>query len=298
MSAKKVGFVLAGLFLCVSSAGAIWLLWPRQETSGLVYHTPPDGDPLTLDIDYPLDGKGPFPVLVYIPHDGTWHPDFKQEGQIRAVVETFTEAGYAVATIHYRSPFKTQFPGPIQDSKAAVRWLRANAAQYRLNPDRIGVMGGSAGGYGACMVGTTGPEDGFDPPGEPADVSCRVQAVVALAAPTDLTRKTWPDLVERSLLKPFLGAGFKENPAAYRKASPGTYATPDDPPFLLIHSPTDPVANISHPRAFADQLKRAGVDVVLTELPTWEKGHVPQEAELKEGIIQLAVPFLDKRLKQ
>ncbi|VTR94986.1 alpha beta hydrolase : Uncharacterized protein OS=Candidatus Acetothermus autotrophicum GN=HGMM_OP4C740 PE=4 SV=1: Abhydrolase_3 [Gemmata massiliana] len=296
MSAKRVGLILAGMFLFVGSTGAIWFLWPRP-TTGLVFHTPPDGAPLTLDIDYPSTGRKPFPVLVFVPHDGTWHPDFKQEDQIRLVVEVFNRAGYAVATIHYRDPRKAPFPGPVQDAKAAVRWVRANAAQYRLNPDRIGAMGASAGGFGACLLGTAGPEDGFEPPGEPAGVSCRVQAVAALAAPCDLTRKTWPELAEHGFLKPFLGATFKENPAVYRKASPGTYATPDDPPFLLLHSPSDPIVNISHSRAFADQLKRGGVDATLTELPAWEHGHVPTGTEL-EQIIQQAVPFFDRHLKQ
>lgn len=295
MSAKKIGVILAGVLVCVGLAVVIWFLWPRP-TTGLVYHTPPNGEPLTLDIDYPPTGQGPFPVIVFVPHDGTWHPDFKVEDRIRLVIEVFTKAGYAVATIHYRDILKSPFPAPLQDGKVAVRWLRVNASRYRLDPDRIGAMGASFGGIGASLLGTTGPQDGFDPPGEPTDVSCRVQAVVALAAPTDLTRKTWPDFIERSLLKPMLGAGFEENPAAYRKVSPGTYATPDDPPFLLLHSPTDPVVNIAHARGFADQLKRAKVEVSLIELPGTGATHVTNREEL-EQTIQQAVPFFDRHLK-
>ncbi|OWK37778.1 alpha/beta hydrolase [Fimbriiglobus ruber] len=297
MSAKKVGLTLVGLLLCVGSVGAFWLLLRPRDTTGLVYTTPAGGDPLTLDIDYPLAARGPLPVVVFVPHDPNWHPDFKQEDRIRLAIEVFTRAGYAVATIHYRSPGKTPFPGPIQDGKAAVRFLRANASKYGLAADRIGVMGASAGGYGACMLGTTGPADGFDPPDGPADVSCRVQAVAALAAPVDLTKKTWPDLAEKMYLRPFLGAGYDENPAAYRKASPGTYATPDDPPFLLLHSPSDGVVNIAHSRAFADQLKRGGVEVVLTELSSGVTVHIAKGQEL-EQTIQQVVPFFDKYLKR
>ncbi|OWK37782.1 alpha/beta hydrolase [Fimbriiglobus ruber] len=298
MTAKRVGLTLAGLLLCVGSVGAFWLLLRPRETTGLVYSTPAGGEPLTLDIDYPLVRNGALPTVVFVPHDPSWHPDFKNDNRIRLAIEVFTRAGYAVATIHYRSPGKTPFPGPVQDGKAAVRFLRANAPRYGLSPDRIGVMGASAGGYGAAMLGTTAPADGFDPPDGPADVSCRVQAVAVLAAPLDLTKKTWPDLAEKMYMKPFLGAGYDENPAAYRKASPGTYATPDDPPFLLLHSPSDGIVNIGQARAFADQLKRGGVEVEFIELQSAAAStHVPKNQEL-EQTLQQVVPFFDKHLKK
>ncbi|MBN9119615.1 MAG: prolyl oligopeptidase family serine peptidase [Planctomycetes bacterium] len=91
-----------------------------------------------------------------------------------------------------------------------------------------------------------------------------MQAVVALGAPADLTVAV-PALVERQYLQPFLGASPDEAPALYARASPGTYATPDDPPFLLVHSASDALVPVTHPRAFAAQLRRAGVAVELVE---------------------------------
>jgi acetyl esterase/lipase len=295
MSTKRTALTFAGILLLAGTAGAFWIYCSGGgSTAGLVFATPEGSPPLTLDIDYPPAGRGPFPTIVYIPHDPEWHPDFKQEDRIRRAVEVYTRAGYALATIHYRSPGKCPSPGPIQDAKAAVRFLRTNASQYRLNPDRIGAMGASVGGYGACMIGTTGPADGFDPPGD--GVSCRVQAVAALAAPADLTRKTWPEMLERMYMRPFLGAGFAEKPDLYRKASPGTYAGPDDPPFLLLHSPSDPLVPFAQSKAFAQQLQAGGVPVQLTEVST-PGLHVASGDEL-ERILQMAVPFFDEHLKK
>lgn len=279
--------------LAVLSAAALtaWLCVPSEGASGFVYATP-SGQPLRLDLDYP-PGPGPHPVVLFAPHRGDWGPAFKRDDRCRRMVTAMTNRGYAVATIHYRLVGEYRFPAQIEDGKAAVRWLRANANHLGLAGDRIGAVGVSAGGYGVCMLGTTGPGDGFDPPGEDP-VAARVQAVVALGAPADLTTAVSP-MAEHQYLRPFLGARLAEDPALYARASPGTYATPGDPPFLLVHSAGDSLVPVAQPRAFAAQLRRAGVPVELVE----EEGtlHVWGGARLDRTLERVG-EFLDRHLRK
>ena len=144
------------------------------------------------------------------------------------------------------------------------------------------------------MLGTTGPEDGFEGSDGNAEQSSRVQAVVCLGAPADFAVKTWPERLETVYLRPLLGAGYEEDPALYERASPGAYASADDPPFLLFHSRDDLVVPVAMARAFADRLRRAGVPVTLVE----EEGpeHVWTGPRLERAIEQ-ALPFLDRHLR-
>ena len=283
MSRRRIALLVAA---AVSVAAA--LLVPLPDP-GFVYATP-GGEPLRLDLDYPA-GPGPHPVVLFAPHRGDWPSSFKRDDRCRRLIAALTHRGYAVATVHYRLVGSHRFPAQIEDGKAAVRWLRENAARLALIPDRIGAVGVSAGGYGVCMLGTAG--DGFDPPDADA-ASGRVQAVVALGAPVDLTvpiSKT----VERHYLRPFLGASLSEAPALHERASPGTYATPDDPPFLLIHAVGDTLVPVAQAHAFAARLRRAGVWVEVREEPG--AMHVWGGEQL-DGTLERVGAFFDQHLKK
>jgi acetyl esterase/lipase len=288
---KAVSFSLVGSFLV---AGAVWW-WSRPglEHCDLVYRTV-EGVSLTLDLDLPHARTSRCPVILFAPPEGDWHPDFKRETRFRIVIDALNGRGYAVATLHYRPPSKHRFPAPIEDGKAAVRWLRANAERYALDPDHIGVIGVSAAGYGACMLGTTRPKDGFEGADANLELSSRVQAVVSLGAPLDFATKTWPEAVESAYLKPFLGTRYDDNPVLYRKASPGTYATGDAPPFLLFHSSGDQMVPIHHARAFTRQLKSANVPVTLVEIEG--NAHVWSGPAL-ERAVDRALEFFDQHLR-
>ncbi|VTR96484.1 alpha beta hydrolase : Esterase/lipase OS=Sporomusa ovata DSM 2662 GN=SOV_4c07280 PE=4 SV=1: Abhydrolase_5 [Gemmata massiliana] len=269
----------------------VWLLLPSNE-GGIVFAAP-GGTPLTLDLDYP-SGPGPHPVVLFAPHRGDWGRSFKRDDRCRILVDNLTRNGFAVATMHYRLVGEYRFPSQIEDGKAAVRWLRANGAQHGLKTDRIGAVGVSAGGYGVCMLGTTGPSDGFDTPGEDPAAS-RVQAVVALGAPVDWTAPIWSKMVERQYLRPYLGKTYSEDPDLYTRASPGTYATADDPPFLLIHSVDDQLIPIAQAHAFAVKLRRANVPVEIVEETGAE--HV-WGGERLEKTLTTVVQFLDRTLRR
>lgn len=148
---------------------------------------------LKLDIARPA-GEGPFPAIVFI-HGGGWFQGNRDgyRGQIMAAAQR----GYVAATITYRlmkfdmdkketTTAEPIFPAQIHDAKAAIRWLRANAEKYHVDPDRIGVTGGSAGGHLSLLVGLTDADDALEGSGGHADQSSRVQAVVNVFGPTEM----------------------------------------------------------------------------------------------------------------
>jgi acetyl esterase/lipase len=284
------GALVLGPALLAGVAG--WTYWPSSALTDRVYATA-DGTPLTLDLDLPTSSRPSYPLVVFVPHDGEWPRALKREPGCRALLDQLTKHGYAVATIRYRVPGKHHFPAQVEDGKAAIRWLRTHASRFGLDASRIGVVGVSAGGYGACMLGTTGPEDGFEGRGT-TEPSSRVQAVVGLGVPGDFAVPNWPDRLETIYLRPFLGAGYEEGPERYRRASPGAYASADDPPFLLFHSRDDLLVPVEMARAFADRLRRAGVAVTLVEEEGME--HVWTGAK-QERAIEQTVRFLDRHLR-
>lgn len=290
-SARARVLLLFGLAVPAALAG--WQFWPSPLMADLVYATP-DGTPLKLDLDFPRPFHPPRPVVLFGPPDGEWPRLFKWEKRTRALIDRLTKRGYVVATIHYRLPGKYRFPAQIKDVKSAVRWLRANADRYGLAAERVGAVGVSSGGYGVSMLGTTGPGDGFEDAGDNAEQSSRVQAVVCLGVPGDFSEKVWPERMENTYLRPFLGVGYADDPALYARASPGTYASADDPPFLLFHSRNDLVVPFEMARTFADRLRRAGVPVTLVEDEGIE--HV-WSGERMDRAVEQTLDFFDRHLR-
>ncbi|HEV3142959.1 MAG TPA: alpha/beta hydrolase, partial [Gemmataceae bacterium] len=168
----------------------------------LVYGKGGDAD-LKLDLAMPRDGTGPFLAIVCV-HGGGWKSGKRQD--LGKTIEGMAARGYVAVTVSYRFSPAAKFPAQIEDCKAAVRWLRANAKKYRVNPERIGAFGYSAGGHLACLLGTTDKNDGLEGSGGNPDQSSRVQAVVSYFGPTDFTTKNWSDEVEKMVLIPLLGA--------------------------------------------------------------------------------------------
>ncbi len=142
-----------------------------------------------LDIARPKTGDGPFPAVVCI-HGGGFRAGSRE--RYRSIAYYLAQHGYVAATIDYRLSPRHQFPAAVEDSKAAVRYLRANAARFNLDPDRIGATGGSAGGHLVLMLGVTGGVAEFEGSGPNQEFSSAVQAVVNQFGPTDLTASYEP----------------------------------------------------------------------------------------------------------
>ncbi len=185
-------------------------------------------------------------------------PGAGNKGDVGPVLVEFANRGYVAISPQYRFCPKEQFPAQVHDVKAAVRWLKANAKTYRVDPDQIGAMGFSAGGHLAMMLGVTSTSDGLE--GEvPAGVpDSRVKAVVNYFGPTDLAADDIPD-VSKGLVKDFLGAEAKQKPELAAKASPRTYVSSDDAPMLTFQGTKDPLVPYTQAIELAKSMTAAGV---------------------------------------
>jgi acetyl esterase/lipase len=243
---------VAGCLLTVA-----WCVAVSGQTLTTVEYAKPAGKSLLMDLRVP-DGNGPFPVILFL-HSGAWITGDRTGGPaIRQV-----SRGYAVASIDYRLAPQSTWPAQLDDCNEAIRWLRAHASQYRLDPDRIGVFGTSAGGHLAAVVGTTGE---------------KVKAVIDQYGPTDLLKLEEQKLPciplngNASFMPPSLlmGCPIQDCKEKTATASPMTYATPDDPPFLIMHGQRDCLVPWQQSQMLYDALRANDVDATLYLLPNAE----------------------------
>lgn len=216
---------------------------------------------LTLDLYRREPSATPSPVIVWI-HAGGWSSGDKSTTPAAALVT----GGFAVASIDYRLSSEAKFPAQINDCKAAIRWLRANAKTYNLDADHIGVWGHEAGGHLASLLGTTGDVKELEGDEGNLDQSSRVQAVVDIAGISDLMQPADPDSKAKPAATPaalLIGGAVADNKEAAQKASPITYVSKDDPPFLVIHGTADQAVSPRQSELFVASLKVAGVNASL-----------------------------------
>jgi acetyl esterase/lipase len=255
-----------------------------------------DGRALMLDLYRPKEFSGALPVILGI-HGGGWIKG--QKGQWSPAVSRVRD-GYAVASIDYRLSGEAHFPAQIEDCKAAVRWLRANAAKYNLDPDRIGAWGHSAGGHLSALLGTSGDVAEVEGNGDNMSYSSRVQAVCDMSGPTDLLRLSRDASQGLNGTRPkatfyiekLLGGPAEQNQTKALAASPVTYVSKDDPPFLIIYGERDNSVPPSQGQLLAAALKQNGVEATL-EIVTGQ-GHTVGGPKV-QSMVRI---FFDKHLKQ
>jgi len=216
----------------------------------------------------------PLPVIAFI-HGGGWKSGDKRGAG--GLLAGFAQSGnYATASIGYRLTGEAGWPAQIHDCKAAIRWLRANAATYNLDPDRIGVMGTSAGGHLVAMLGTSGDVAELEGSlGEHCDQSSRVKCVVDQFGPTDFaaifTEIGWARDRPDGAVALLLGGPVSERRDAALAASPITYISKDDPPFMCVHGTDDALVPFSQSELLDKAL--AGVEVECVLLKVDGGGH-------------------------
>jgi acetyl esterase/lipase len=270
---------------------------PERYASALldVPYCTPDGLEQTLDAYFPASG-GPWPAVVWV-HGGGWVEGDKAEG---AGWRSLNDQGYLVISVNYRlAAYDIKFPAMIEDVKCAIRYLRAHAGEYNLDPERIGVMGASAGGHLVALLGTADASAGWDD-GEYADQSSRVQAVVSMAGVMDFTLPMY-DGIAMAIYYASGELGGKDS-EANRAASPVTYVTPDDPPFLILHGDEDGVVPLDQATALHDRLTEAGVPSTLVIVRNGDHSlrglngaeTVPTQDEIYAGVLA----FLEANLKK
>jgi acetyl esterase/lipase len=214
-----------------------------------------------LDLYLPVDAKGPLPVVVWI-HGGAW----KQGSKDRCPAVPLATKGYAVASINYRLSQHAPFPAQIEDCKAAIRWLRAKAKNYQLDPEHIGVWGASAGGHLVALLGTTAGLKELEGNGGNLDQSSKVQAVVYWFGASDLRIIPERDTTAQSAIGQLLGGSLKDKKELAALASPVTHVTKDAAPFLIMHGDKDILVAFSQSELLEAALKKAGAEAMLIKV--------------------------------
>ncbi len=219
-------------------------------------------EPIYFNICRPINPpKVPMPAVLHL-HGGGWFSgSYKGSNEILALAQK----GYFAVAVSYRLSGEAKWPAQLEDCKFAVRWLRAHAEEYQVDPDRIGVWGGSAGGHLAACLGLLGGEAQFEGTGGYPEMSSKVQAVVDFSGPTDFAFEAddsegrhhgTPDL--STYMVNLAGATHEERPDLWKEASPMTYVKPGAPPFLIVHGDHDECVPLRHTEAFARALHEAG----------------------------------------
>jgi acetyl esterase/lipase len=243
------------------------------------------GDEALLADVYMPRGAGPFPAVVAV-HGGGWSMGSKS--RMTAYCQMLADAGFTVVTIDYRLAPKHPFPAQIEDCKSAVRWMRNHAQQYKIDGQRIGALGYSAGGHLVALLGATDESCGLE--GADADgTSTRLQCVVAGGAPCDFR-----DLPAQDRQLAFwLGGTRADKPQTYELASPAHFVTRDDPPMLFFHGGADSLVPIASAQGMVEKLSAAGVTTRLYNVE--DTGHV--RAFFDDGAHRESIKFLSEHLQ-
>ena len=240
---------------------------PLTDMAGNVEYARPDDKPLCLDI-YPANEQStPAPTVIWF-HGGGWAEGQKEH----CVVRWLPEHGYTLVSVDYRLSGQAPWPAQIYDCKAAVRFIRANAAKYNIDPNRICTMGTSAGGHLSALMGTSGGVAELEGTLGNQDQSSKVQLAVAVCGPSDLL--AWHETGSvisanepGSYLSRFLGGPVLEKQDAAIAASTTTYVTKDDPPFMIFHGENDALVAVSQADLLAEKLKAVNVEVEYIRIP-------------------------------
>ena len=262
----------------------------RAQTGGVriaqdVEYSAPEGEPLLLDAFVP-DGTGPFPALIAI-HGGGWALRDKSDWDNSC--RELAMAGFACFTIDYRLAPAHPYPAAVDDARAAVQWVRDHAAEYSVDPSRLGAIGGSSGAYLAAMVGYTGEGS--------TDTGSRVRVVILWSAATDLatlvSSSNSPQQIAGNV-KDFLNCDLEKCAAKERKASPVTYVDTTDPPTFIANS-TDEVMPLPQAKELAGVLKDADVPHELHVVEGKNHGNLLKNQVPKGGggsVWDLSIEFI------
>jgi len=249
---------------------------------------------LKMDIYYPKVEGSSYPAVIYV-HGGGWIGGSKSSGAGMYDIPTLLAHGFVVVSIDYRLAPRWKFPAQIEDVKCAVHYLRSHARGLNIDPNHIGAYGGSAGGHLVALLGTS-PDSNFS--GDcPSGGSARVQAVVDMFGPADFSQfdfngsdKAFQAFGASSVTDPILA-----------QASPVTWVSPDDPPFLILHGDKDPVVPLSQSQILYDHLQAAGVPAQLVVVKNAGHGFKQADGRIdpsRSDISEMIATFFDRWLKE
>jgi acetyl esterase/lipase len=256
-----------------------------------IEYSNPDNQHLMVDMARPT-GNGPYPAILCI-HGGGFRAGDRHgyDGLIKRLAEN----GYVAVTVEYRLAPKYQFPAAVYDCKAAVRWLRANAAKYHVDPQRIGVTGGSAGGHLAQFLGVTADVKEFEGDGGNPEQSSRVSCVVNYFGPSDFTHSYGKSVDAAEVLPLFLGGNLEQAREKHIRSSPLFWVTPNAAPTLCIHGTKDNYVAYEQAVWLVDRLLAANVEAALLTIQDAGHGFRGADAEKADAAM---IAFFDKHFKK
>lgn len=301
---RVFGLSLAALLTLLAGCSAL-IFWKKppgpasvaaQVQKNIVYSTAA-GEELTMDLYFPTNTAGrSLPTVLYL-HGGGWQTGGKSMIAMIPGPTELVRRGYLVASVDYRLAPQYKFPSMLEDAKCAVRFLRAHANEFNLDPNRIGVIGESSGGHLAALLGLTDSSAGFEGAGW-TNQSSRVQAVVDLYGPTDFaTGKT--NFMTLLLIKDAFGATNVNAPSLI-SANPVTYASSDAPPFLIMHGDHDTLVDLQQSAELDARLKAVGADSTFVVLTNFSHGFTPfglKSNPDESGRARLIADFFDQHLR-
>jgi acetyl esterase/lipase len=280
---------LAALMLAISPVCA----WAQGEVTveNNVEYANPDNQHLQLNMARPK-GDGPFPAVMCI-HGGGFRAGTRDGYD--GLIHKLAERGYVAVTVTYRLAPKYPFPAAIYDVKAGVRWLRANAGKYHIDPERIGVTGGSAGGHLAQFLGVTGDVQMFEGDEGNPEQSSKVACVVNFYGPSDFTKSYGKSVDAAEVLPLFLGGNLEQARQKHIIASPLYWVTPNSAPTLCVHGTKDNYVAYEQAVWMVDKLLNAGVEAELITMQGAGHGFGGKDAEAADGAL---FAYFDRKLKK
>lgn len=268
-----------------------------QGLPDLTYSVIPGYQPLKLDLYVP-PGKGAKPLVIYI-HGGGWMGGTSRNAaaysNFPAVLADIAARGYVVASVNYRLAGEARFPAAAQDVDAAIRWLRAHAADYGIDKTRAGIWGGSAGGQLAALAAT-------DCGGEAKGENDCVQSAVIWYGVFDFSTMPAPRGMGPASEHAYLGCRINDCAGPMRAASAVSFLDPKDPPMLLIAGTADRTVPVTQSRDMAAKLKSAGVKSEFIELPDTDHSWIGKTPEATRAMhlkaLQATLDWFDATLKK
>lgn len=246
------------------------------------------GVALHLDVYQPAGNGGLRPAVLLI-HGGGW--DSLDKSTMRGMGQFLARSGFVAFSADYRlvKGKENRWPAQLDDVQRAVRWVRANAATYGVNPERVGAFGHSAGAQLAALLGMEETRDNSD--AALARYSSKVQAVVDVSGPTDFTADRSTD--GAAFLENFLGAPYAADPGLWRDASPAFHISKDNAPFLIVHGTEDENVPVGHAQQFYEKMQAAGVVVKFIKV---NAGHTFQTPETRRQLAVETLAFFQRYL--
>lgn len=267
------------------------------DKTNIVYGRAGDEE-LQLDV-YGADATQKHPALLFL-HGGGWVGGSRTEMTTAATF--FSQQGYVCFAVSYRlvKGDKNRYPAQVDDVQRAVRWIRAHAADYGVEPDKIGAFGASAGGHLAALLGTMDTRDNSD--AGLTKYSSRVQCVVDLYGPSDFSSLPAVKIIDEDqrkvanrLLEGFLGP-LPENADNYVAASPVTHIDSKTAPFLIFHGSKDTLVPVEQSEEMDVALRKAGIESKLVVFPGL--GHGYSDPDALNYTVTASLKFFDSHLKK